>query len=461
VSLGKKTQNGTGKDARKGIDRIDLLKYESEWGSGGRFSGRRPKGPIMKNILVPLLAVLLCIPCLLCGQEAFKEISVVVNIEVPVRVYEGSRFVDDLTIDDFEVLEDGVPQKIEAVYLIKKNSIERSDENRRFSPDTQRCYFLFFEMADYSPRLEEALDFFIQNVISPQDVLFVTTPLNSYRLKDDALEMKSKAEIAEEITKLVRVEIEQGNREYRQTIRDLVELSQKLAVALGATPSQSTSAPAIGRDSANSQDDTIVLELLLLEYSDVLAKLENLRKVDQLKLLDFARYLKNQNGQKYVYMFYEKEFIPRIDSRILDQFKTSYQDNPALLQSMSTLFDFYTRQKTFDVDKVKKAYSDASTSIHFLFLTEIPEPLEGVRMEEHSEDIFSAFREMAKATGGLVIGSRNPVHAFQRTLEASENFYLLYYRPREYTQDGKFKEIEVRVKKRRYRVLHRAGYFSN
>jgi hypothetical protein len=195
--------------------------------------------------------------------------------------------------------------------------------------------------------------------------------------------------------------------------------------------------------------------------SGIFAKLENLRKVDQLKLLDFTKYLKNKSGQKYVYMFYEKEFIPQIDPRVLDQFKSSYQDNPAMLQSMSTLFDFNTRQRTFDVDKVKMTYSDSSTSIHFLFLAEIPEPLEGVRLEEHSEDIFSAFREMALATGGLVVGSRNPVHAFQRALEASENYYLVYYRPKEYTQDGKFKEIEVKVKGKKYQVMHRAGYFAN
>jgi hypothetical protein len=107
------------------------------------------------------------------------------------------------------------------------------------------------------------------------------------------------------------------------------------------------------------------------------------------------------------------------------------------------------------------AYSDSSTSIHFLFLTERPVAEEGVHMVEHSEDIFSAFREMAMATGGLVLSSRNPAFAFQQALDASENYYLLYYRPKDYVVDGKFKEIEVRVKNKKYKVIHRAGYFSN
>ena len=68
---------------------------------------------------------------------------------------------------------------------------------------------------------------------------------------------------------------------------------------------------------------------------------------------------------------------------------------------------------------------------------------------------------MALATGGSVIGSRNPVYAFQRTLKASEDYYLVCYRPKEYIQDGKFKEIKVNVKGKKYLVIHRAGYFAN
>jgi len=67
-----------------------------------------------------------------------------VNIEVPVRVFKGDTFVEDLSIDDFEVFEDGVPQKIEAVYLIKKRNVERSEEKRRFRPETHRNFYLFF-----------------------------------------------------------------------------------------------------------------------------------------------------------------------------------------------------------------------------------------------------------------------------------------------------------------------------
>jgi hypothetical protein len=414
----------------------------------------------MKTVFLLAFAILLVMNIPVSSQEAFKEVSLVVNIEVPVRVYEDSKFVDNLTIDDFEILEEGIPQKIEAVYLIRKMAVERSDEKKRFNPDTKRNYFLFFEVAEYQPRIGEGLEFFVDNILSPEDVLYITTPLKTYKMKEGAFQVKPKQEIVIELIKLIRGDIESGNQEYRETIRTLSDVSRRLAVSLGASPTQSSSTPAVG-DPNRPQDETLELEMLLLEYSDVLAKLENLRRVDQIKLLDFAKYLKNRPGQKYVYMFYQSEFIPQIDTRIAGQFESLYQDNPAMLHQMSSLFDFFTREKSFDVDKVKMAYSDSSTSIHFLFLTERPVAESGVSMVERSEDIYSAFREMAISTGGVVISSRNPAYAFQQALDASENYYLLYYRPKDYIIDGKFKDIKVGIKGKKYKVVHRAGYFSN
>ena len=394
-------------------------------------------------------------------EQAFKEVSLVVNIEVPVRVYADSTFVDDLTIKDFDLLEEGISQKIEAVYLIKKMAVERSEEKRRFNPDTKRHYFLFFEVADYQPRLGEGLEFFINNIFSPEDALYITTPLKTYILKEGALQIKPKKDIVQELIGIIREDTQMGNQEYRQSMRLLTDISRELAVSLGASRAQRSSATAVTPPAGGSQDETIEIEMLLLQYSDVLAKLENLRRVDQIKLLDFAKYLKNKPGQKYVYMFYQSEFIPQVDSGILSQFESLYQDNPAMLHQMSSLFDFFTRERSFDVAKVKMAYSDSSTSIHFLFLTERQIADEGVQLTEHSEDIYSAFREMAIATGGLVVSSGNPAYAFKQALDASENYYLLYYRPKDYVIDGKFKEIKVRVQNKKYKVIHRAGYFSN
>ncbi|MGA2363340.1 MAG: hypothetical protein ABSG73_12885 [Candidatus Aminicenantales bacterium] len=47
------------------------------------------------------------------------------------------------------------------------------------------------------------------------------------------------------------------------------------------------------------------------------------------------------------------------------------------------------------------------------------------------------------------------------TATATENYYLLHYVPENYQTDGKFKEIKVVVKGKRFRVTNRACYFAN
>jgi hypothetical protein len=160
-------------------------------------------------------------------------------------------------------------------------------------------------------------------------------------------------------------------------------------------------------------------------------------------------------------MFYQREFIPQIESRIIDQTITNFQDRPDIVQNLYTITNMYRREIPIDMDTVKQAYADSSIAIHFLFISKPPEQRYGIHFEEHSEDIFSAFQEMAQATGGFTESSFNPDFLMRKAVEASENYYLLYYSPKNYIPDGKFREIAVRVKRSGHQVTHRAGYFAN
>ena len=125
------------------------------------------------------------------------------------------------------------------------------------------------------------------------------------------------------------------------------------------------------------------------------------------------------------------------------------------------LFQFFKRDISFDVDRVKQAFSDSSISIHFLFIASPVTHTFGVRMQERSDDIYAAFEEMSRATGGYVQSSGNPDYLMKKAVQASENYYLLFYSPRNYKGDGSFKEIRVRLKDKNFRVTHRLGYFAN
>jgi len=145
----------------------------------------------------------------LSGQE-IQEKATAVNIEVPVRVYDGNKFVGNLTIEDFIIYEDGEKQEIDAVYLIKERAIQRKESveeetiprqekmEKRFAPEEQRHFIFVFELLEYLPQINEVIDYFFQNVMQPSDAVRIITPVGSYRLTPESLKTNTKQDMAEE-----------------------------------------------------------------------------------------------------------------------------------------------------------------------------------------------------------------------------------------------------------------------
>jgi VWFA-related protein len=420
----------------------------------------------MKKALLVFSVLFLSLALL---SQQIKEEATVINIEVPVRVFSGKNFIENLTIDDFEVFENGVSQNIEAVYFVKKRSVERSQEKKRFSPKTARSFFLFFELSRYDPKIGDAIRYFVHNVLAPGDDLSFVTSMKTYRMKNIAFEVTSPEEVTNQLIKIVRRDTMTGNSEYRLMINDISELAQSLSAHMAQgrmeTSDQGTAIDELmmpiteGGSSGFYSGRSLEEEFSL--YENYVFKLENLRRMDQKKLLDFAKLLKKKEGQKYVTIFYQKEFIPQLNPQLLSQTMSLYQDSPTIIQTISNVIEFYRREVQIDTELVKQTYADSSISIHFLYLTTPPESQYGVYMADHSEDIFSAFQEMAIATGGYINSSSRADYLIKSAIEASENYYLLYYSPSHYIVDGKFKEIVVKVKNKDYRISHRVGYFAN
>lgn len=421
--------------------------------------GRAHNRPqIMKKLLPAIfLWILSGVPIL--AQQLAEE-SKVINVEVPVRVYLGGQFVDGLSLNDFEIWEDGKLQKLEAVYLVKKQAIERRDEIRRFAPQTNRSFYLIFEVSDYTARIGQAVDFFVQNVLLPGDTLTIVSPMKTYRMKPNSFRSLTRGQVTEQLNSILRRDTLTGSSEYRAALADLETLAKALADKM--TDFQDQTSDKFAETATSLTFKETPFDETLNMYSTLLSRLDNLRMMDQVKLLDFAKVLKNEEGQKYVYLFYQREFLPKIEPRILYAYMERFQDRPDLNQAMQGIFEFYRRDVLVNIDFVKHAYADSSIAVHFLFITAPPpRQVPGVEYHEQSEDIFSAFQEMARATGGFSAVSQNPAYLMKSAIEASENYYLLYYSPRPYARDGKFHQISVRLKDKGYRVSHRLGYYAN
>jgi VWFA-related protein len=379
----------------------------------------------MKKLIIITITVMLAV--ILSAQE-IRHQAIAVNVEVPVRVFKGDVFIDDLVIDDFELFEDGVKQKIDAVYLIKKTTIEREESElgkevamQRFAPKpTLRQFILVFEVIDYSPYLDDVIDHFFDHVYEQEDRLAVVTPLNTYHLNSDLFAQKSVKEVSDALKSKLKKDIRKGNAEYKSIMRSIVQG-----------------------------------EATYIDYF----RLKNMRRLEQDRLLEFADTLKEIEGQKNVFLLYQRDAVPRQASSI---------GNLSISDYLYTA-DELERDIAFDIDKVKQAFSDSMISAHFIYISGTEQYQQSVLNMRPSGEIvrdwsmqtFGALYEVAKATGGLADSSANPAASFQKASDATANYYLLYYTPKEFKADGKFRNIKVRVKGKNYKITHRAGYFAD
>lgn len=414
----------------------------------------------MRQRLFPVLLTVGILTPFVSGQRIQEE-SLVVNVEVPVRVFRGSEFVDHLTAADFEVFEGGIRQRIEAVYLVKKRTIARREEERPFKPETARNFFLLFEISEYVPKLDDALAYFVNRVLAPGDTIVLVTPLRTYRMLSEAIAAKRKEDLLAQFQGILRRDASLGASGFRSLVQELERLARALSQSIAGNPAVSTPETPLRMDGFTSpENEGRTIDDLLQRYTTLLNQLDDLRALDPQTVVDFARYLRGVEGQKSVFLFYQREFIPKIEPKILYQYMELYSDRPDLQQRILDLFEFYKRELTFDPEIIKRAFADSAVSVHFLFLTPPPADIPGVRLEEQSDDIYSVFREIARASGGFVESSASPLELMRSAVEAADNYYLIYYSPEKYVRDGKFKDIKVRVRDPELRLVHRLGYFA-
>jgi VWFA-related protein len=359
-----------------------------------------------------------------------QHVSVVVNIEVPVRVMRKDQFVDGLTLADFEVLENGVPQTVEAVYLIKDKQVLREERTPTASapaPPKARVYVLSLDLKEYIPRIGEAIDFFFSDVIGPEDTLFVVTPAKTYKFRSEYLARVPRQQVADRLKGILKTDIALGNSNYRNKVLDFYKFE----------------------DEEFPPEMADVKENLLFEMAK---EIRDLTELTEERVMGFADVMKAMEGEKHVFLVFQREVLPAhvfSDDRQVELLKPV----------------------TFDVDKIKRHFSDASITVHCLYITKRPTfatrnmfgtgSILASQLQDLSSDVHSSFRQMAAATGGLSESTTNPSFALRKAAEASGNYYLLYYRPTDYKADGRFQEITVKVKGEGLKVTHRLGYIAD
>ncbi|MCJ7679895.1 MAG: VWA domain-containing protein, partial [Candidatus Aminicenantes bacterium] len=267
------------------------------------------------------------------------------------------------------------------------------------------------------------------------------------------LKSRPREVIAKDLVDIIRKDTSIGSSNYKNQMRELKRLIrgiQSSGTGMGRT---------LAGEETDSTNSSFSIEFLLPRYKETMEKMENLRMVEEKRFLQFAEALKKIEGEKTVFLFYQREYRPEINQNYLSTLMSMVQDQPNVLSDLQDIFSYH-RDISIDGKKLQQAFSDAFIHFNFIFMNSEPENITGISMIEQSEDIFRAFSDVSKATGGMTDNSQNPIAGMKNAAALTDQYYLLYYSPSNYTNDGEFKSIQIKIKDKSYKVYHRQGYFA-
>jgi len=375
-------------------------------------------------------------PALVAQQTPTFRASVkLIDIDVIATDKDG-KFIRDLTRDDFEIIEDGKVQDLQTFSFVDvpPGEVAPAPSVPGLEPDTVsnaavigRIFAILMDSpssrlcpsdAAYLPLVRRAANSFIDDYMVPGDQAAVIHVLGTYKASQTFTASKP----------LLHAAIDRYGTGLTGPIGDVVT----------ASSADSLEGPT-GVEQANRQ-------------------LETFRTIE-----DLATRLGSVSGRRksILWMGAQLRFsIPDCPDTMpprqpSDPIRFTKLDCEAIRQRWGTLDAAY-----------RDALSAATRNnvvIHAIdpcgLTTVLTVGAPGQASEPAELDRMSALRAVAEDTGGLsVVGTNNFAGGFQNIVRESSTYYVLGYAPATEYRDGKFHNVQVRVKKRGVQVRARKGY---
>ncbi len=209
---------------------------------------------------------------------------------------------------------------------------------------------------------------------------------------------------------------------------------------------------------AASEYSSLKLEMAMLEAGEALERdQQGLATVNA--ILSLVNGLKTAPGRKAVVFFSEGLLLPQ---RVAATLRT------VVSEANRGGVAFYTADAAGlrTVSSASETRRDLASIAQVMDQPDRAKPGELMKAIERSEDILrsdtqSGLATLARETGGFLISDTNEIAKSLRAAEEDlASYYLLEYAPANELWDGRFRRIDVRVKRAGVHVQARQGYFA-
>lgn len=262
-------------------------------------------------------------------------------------------------------------------------------------------YILIFWGSEYTPKMGDAVEFFFKNMLRPNDVLSILTPLKPVSFPPATRQKYPVDALIDKTEKVLKNDLAQGGTSYRTILEQMVQIIIDLGGGeSGEAPTNLT---------ASSGPGNISVKNHLNNYLRLRQEIINQRKISEKLFLDLAGFFKQQQGKNYLFIFFEKE-IHYIPNRSL---MDSLRQNAEIRFNVTDAFESENTKDILDAEKVITAFKDAGVTVNFIYMQMKERRRSGMELREHSNDVYGVLSKIANATGGEVVTTSKPEAALK------------------------------------------------
>ncbi len=432
--------------------------------SGGR-RGSRPE--VWRALALALLAA--AAAAAQTAEEKFEGLEQVVEVEVPVNVLtRDGEPVRDLTVEDFEILDNGAPQEITGFRLIDLDLVQPGPTRTEIEeaiPATGRRHVLFlFDLSFSTPqavlRAREAAREYALRGLHPTDLVAVATHAIESGARLVVTFTPDRAQVARAIDTLGAPRLLQlAQRDpLRFIIDDPERVARDASQGLGGGDDATIQR---NRESVSQHIAIIANEMAKVEKSFLRGRVSSWSH----SMAELGRYLDSVRGRKHIVYFSEG-----FDGRLVFGRQPS-ADDPDTVRDMENLAS--GQSWLVDTDNIygnTLAQTDLSLMIEEFRRADCviqAVDIGGLRADTAAEERARSVGQdalfyIANETGGNLFQDANDFGSqLERAMERSTVTYLLSFRPSEVAYDGAYHHLKVKVEAPSpVRVSAREGYYA-
>jgi hypothetical protein len=361
----------------------------------------------MKPFKKMIIAVILLVFPILFAFTAKENIRLI----LPVRVFAGKKPVTQLQEQDFQLIINNQQRKI--LKAVKK--ITSLDQRPDF---LGRNFVLSFHTTEYGNQVQEAISYFVTEILSPSDSLILMTPLKIYRINVSP----NKGKMRTEIERLVRQDSDEFKKRLNAAEKNLeIQLNRMRRLFRGEIrdPGLATSYKIIGTFLSSFPQGFLSFRSLFL-----FPEMKNYQKV--------LGFLGSREGERWWIHFQQGDSFGVVASaqsvaKMIDEYcnlytlaRESFQNNLQQLEKLLRL------SESFPVDRLLGVFNSGNIRYNTVlwvhrkhkgrYSTSDIIPFLGVILEKISRD-----------TGGKTINTTDLEQGIKTIHHHQDHYYQLTY----------------------------------